>query len=140
MPVYTNDNYPAAALRHFHDAEILRAADSCENALCHYAFSVECAQKALLCWSNHLPPNGHGILGDWEKVSPLLKAWASLDGGLAAALPSISLPSKLYENHPSRRYQKCFLFTPQELTECQDFAQKMEDTVIYMMIDGLITD
>ena len=34
------DNYPAAALRHFHDA-----VHSYENAFCHYAFSVECAQK-----------------------------------------------------------------------------------------------
>ena len=67
-------------------------------------------------------------------------AWAALDGGLAAALPSISMPLKLYENHPARRYQKCFLITPQELAECQAFAQKMEDTVIYMMIDGLISD
>ena len=39
------DNYPAAALRHFHDAEILKNVHSYENAFCHYAFSVECAQK-----------------------------------------------------------------------------------------------
>lgn len=42
------DNYPAAALRHFHDAEILKNVHSYENAFCHYAFSVECAQKTLL--------------------------------------------------------------------------------------------
>ena len=35
-PQNANDNYPAAALRHFHDAEILRDADAYENALCHY--------------------------------------------------------------------------------------------------------
>ncbi len=31
-PQNANDNYPAAALRHFHDAEILREADAYENA------------------------------------------------------------------------------------------------------------
>ena len=34
-PQNANDNYPAAALRHFHDAEILRDADAYENvSLC----------------------------------------------------------------------------------------------------------
>lgn len=47
----SSDNHPAAALRHYHDAVVLQSASCRENALCHYAFSVECAQKALLCWS-----------------------------------------------------------------------------------------
>ena len=72
-PQNANDNYPAAALRHFHDAEILRDADAYENALCHYAFSVECAQKALLYWKYQLRPSAHGIDKDWTQVSSLLK-------------------------------------------------------------------
>ena len=140
MPPSTKDNYPAAALRHFHDAEILRSANSCENALCHYAFSVECSQKALLYWSKHLSKTHHNISTDWENVSPLLTAWALLDGGLAATLPSTSLPPRLYNEHPSRRYHRCYFVTQEELAECQDFAYKMERVIINMMIDGLITD
>lgn len=139
-PRSTNDNYPAASLRHFHDAEILKAANSSENALCHYAFSVECAQKALLYWSNHQSHSGHRIEDDWPNVSPLLEAWASLDSSLYSALPNTPLPQKMYQDHPTRRYQKCFQITEQELTSCQKFAQEMESTIILMMIDGLITD
>lgn len=139
MPSST-DNYPAAALRHFHDAEILRSANSCENALCHYAFSVECSQKALLYWSKHLSPKHHDLSKDWDNVSSLLTAWALLDGGLSAALPSTPLPLKLYDGHPSRRYHRCYLVTTEELAACQNFAHKMEQSIINMMLDGLLTD
>lgn len=138
-PQSTKDNYPAAALRHFHDAEILREAEAYENALCHYAFSVECAQKALLYWKYQLKPSGHGIENDWKPVSSLLNAWASIDSGLVSAIPVGSMPQKLYEDHPSRRYQRNFDITEQEMTDCRDFAQGMEQAIVTMLIDGLIT-
>ena len=140
-PANPNDNFPAATLRHFHDAEILREANSYENALCHYAFSVECAQKALLYWSNHLRSESHSLNQEWqEKVRPLLDAWATLDGGVAAALPNETMPPKLYEDHPSRRYHKSFLCSQQEMDDCQNFSEKMQQTLINMIISGLITD
>ena len=136
-----NDNFPTASLRHFHDAEILLDAHSYENALCHYAFSVECGQKALLYWSNHMRPRRqHQIDADWQDVAPLLYAWASLDGGLASAIPTGQMPQKLYEKHPERRYEKCFPITISELHACAAFSKEMEETIISMMIDGLITD
>ena len=87
-PQNANDNYPAAALRHFHDAEILRAA---------------------------------------------------IDSGLASAMPIGIMPPKLYKDHPSRRYQRCFPVTEQEMADCQAFAQSMEQVIMNMLMDGLIT-
>ena len=138
-PQNANDNYPAAALRHFHDAEILRDADAYENALCHYAFSVECAQKALLYWKYQLRPSAHGIDKDWTQVSSLLNAWDAIDSGLASAMPIGIMPPKLYKDHPSRRYQRCFDVTEQEMADCQAFAQSMEQVIMNMLMDGLIT-
>lgn len=135
------DNFPASALRHFHDAEILINAGSFENALCHYAFSVECAQKALLYWSSHIKSVVHDLDNEWrEKTQPLIDAWATLDGGVAIALTNDVMPRKLYEDHPSRRYHKSFPCSQRELDDCRNFAETIQHTIIAMMIDGLITD
>lgn len=142
------DNHPAAALRHYYDAELLRNAKSNENALCHYSFSVECAQKALLCWSTGMPESvveksvrqaGHSIDDSWNKVQLYLNGLSSLDCRLSSALPNTDLPNKLYENHPGRRYWKCYPVTEQEILDCRIFAQQMEQTIISMILDGLIT-
>ena len=139
--VTSQDNFPAAAIRHFHDAEILKNANSHENALCHYAFSVECAQKTLLYWRNRGNAHGHDLDTRWnDKTQSLVEAWATLDGSVSAALPTGGIPTKLNEEHPHRRYYKSFPCSQQELEDCQHFAEKMQQTIICMMIDGLITD
>lgn len=144
----STDNHPAAALRHFHDAGILQSAQCKENALCHYAFSVECAQKALLCWStgksiedmqSSAKMAGHGISDIWDKVRSYIKAQASVDGSLASALPDLTLPSVLYNQHPVRRYCKNYPISDENLKECRFFAQEMERTLISMIIDGIIS-
>ena len=108
----SSDNHPAAALRHYHDAVVLQSASCRENALCHYAFSVECAQKALLCWSTGKSMEDiayasrlvrHGIDDSWKKVQDYLKSQASLNCRLASA-----------------------------------FSQEMERILMCMIIDGLI--
>ena len=135
------DNFPASALRHFHDAEILINAGSFENALCHYAFSVECAQKALLYWSSHVKSKKHELDEEWiEKTQPLIDAWATLDCGIVLALTNEIMPPKLYEDHPARRYHKSFSCSQNELDDCRKFAKKIQQTLVTMMIDGLITD
>ena len=132
------DNYPAAALRHFHDAEILKNVHSYENAFCHYAFSVECAQKTLLYWHNNSTPSKHGIVDDWNDVSLLLQARKTLDSILACTVPATPFPPKLAKDHPQRRYQKCFHINKKDMDDAQKFAQNMEQTIINMIIDGLI--
>ena len=134
----TNDNYPAATLRHFHDAEILKEANAYENALCHYAFSVECAQKTLLYWHNNTTPSRHNMTTDWKNVSPLLQAWKTLDSSLASAVPETPLPSKLQKKHPHRRYERCFHVSTQDIVTAREFAQNMEHVIINMILDGLI--
>lgn len=143
----SSDNHPAAALRHYHDAVVLQSASCRENALCHYAFSVECAQKALLCWSTGKSMEEiadasrlvrHGIDDSWKKVQDYLKAQASLNCRLASALSNLTLPAVLYDQHPSRRYQKNFLISEEDLENCKSFSQEMERILMCMIIDGLI--
>ena len=43
------------------------------------------------------------------------------------------------KNYPSRRYQRCFDVTEQEMADCQAFAQSMEQVIMNMLMDGLIT-
>lgn len=99
------DNYPAAALRHFHDAEILKNVHSYENAFCHYAFSVECAQKTLLYWHNNSTPSKHGIVDDWNDVSLLLQARKTLDSSLAC-----TVPAKTGQRSSSKTISKMFSY------------------------------
>lgn len=132
------DNFPAASLRHYHDGTVLHTAGCSENALCHYAFSVECAQKAFLFWRYPMPRQYrlHSVTS--SEVSKCMLAWATLDGALSATLPTASIPPKLMEDHPSRRYRKRFPISAQELENCKTYAASMEQNVITMILDGLI--
>lgn len=134
----SQDNYPAASLRHYHDGAVLHAAGCPENALCHYAFSVECAQKAFLLWQHPISyaPRSHSI--SFSEISKCMLAWATLDGALSATLPTTALPPKLMEDHPSRRYRKEFPVSIQELQDCKTYAASMEQNVITMILDGLM--
>ena len=80
----------------------------------------------------------HGIEKDWIQVSSLMNAWAAVDSGLTSAMPIGIIPPKLYRDHPSRRYQRCFPITEQEMADCQAFAQNMEQVIMNMLMDGLI--
>lgn len=83
-------------------------------------------------------PSTHGIEKDWIQVSSLMNAWAAVDSGLASAMPIGIMPPKLYRDHPSRRYQRRFPITEQEMADCQAFAQNMEQVIMNMLMDGLI--
>lgn len=147
MPRDPNDNYPAAALRHYHDGQVLQNAGCHENALCHYAFSVECAQKALLYWRTlsgangtnpALPRMNHEMSIAWTDVREYLMALSSFDGAVAVVMPRGEMPTKLHQDHPNRRYYKAITITQQELDECQKFSAELEKTIISMILDGLI--
>ena len=78
----TRDNYPAAAMRHFIDAELLKERGRYDNAMCHYAFSAECVLKSLyeLCSSRSGRALNHGIAEVWEDIKQYYAALGMMDG------------------------------------------------------------
>lgn len=143
------DRFPEAAVRHYHDGVILRQADRYDNAMCHYAFSAECAIKAFRIQLHQFykirNPSGpvvkeklisHAV----DSVMPSLIEYHELLGVLD---PHFSLligvevpPTILFQEHPVRRYGNDVNYTDIELSVCESFTSRLVKQVIAAALDG----
>ncbi len=133
-----NDNYPVAAVRHFVDGEILYEQNRWDNSMCHYAFSAECAMKTLykqLC-SNKEINLGHDIDKDWTDIQQYFSALKILDARAGTMLDQLTIPEKLFENHPSRRYRDDILYTSEDMQKTVKFAKQLIQKIVSMALDG----
>jgi len=130
------DHFPEATVRHYLDGQLLHQANRYDNAMCHYAFSAECAIKAFSEQLQKHVKHTHNV----EEILESLQSYHELLGILH---PKLSLligigepPSVLFDKHPKRRYGNDVSYTAAELEACKEFASRLEEQVIAAAIDG----
>jgi hypothetical protein len=91
-----DENFTQSALRHWRDAELLKAQNHVENADQLYGIAAECALKSALVSSPHFAVNGElqkgykehiDILWDKIQVQSLEKRFPGLPAVLSASNP-----------------------------------------------------
>lgn len=123
------DCYPIAAVRHLIDADLLYTQYRLDNAMCHYAFSVECVLKAFA--SN--PPAIHGI----DRLQDLVCAYTELlHPKFALLLGTGNPPLILSRNHPERRYYPNIDYTDDDMQQARKFAHSLVDRLIDAQLNG----
>ena len=134
------DCYSEAAIRHYLDGVILRQSNRYDNAMCHYAFSAECAIKAFKMQFQQVYPVHSQATHD---ISPALKYMAEyhellgvMDSRLSLLIGIGAPPPILFQDHPGRRYGNDASYTAVELTACEAFTSKLVQQVIAAAIDG----
>lgn len=140
-----SDCYPEAAVRHYIDGTILYQNTRYDNAMCHYAFSAECAIKAL--WEQfrvvypQLPPlnKSHSVEVDLASMITYCELLGLWDPRLSLLLRLDNLPSVLFTRHPERRYQNDIDFTDMEVISSEQFAAQLNRQIISAAIDGRLS-
>lgn len=132
------DKYPVAAVRHLIDARILKDKDRRDNAMCHYAFAAECALKVM--YANAFPKSGQGFghkVGEqWDDIAQYYAAFQTFDVKLEALLGKIAVPDKLFDRHPTRRYENDGTYSKEDLQDADSFAGIVVAEIIEEFIDG----
>ena len=134
------DCFPEAAVRHYMDGSLLHQNDRRDNAMCHYAFSAECAIKAFMeqfrpFYTIHNPRT--------HTAEPMLEAMTLYNELLGILMPQLSLligisapPAILFQEHPRRRYGNDVGYTADELSSCEAFAAGLVARVVDAALDG----
>lgn len=134
------DRFPEAAVRHYHDGVILHQANRYDNAMCHYAFSAECAIKAFKMqfqqvYSVH-SRDGHDVVPAWQSMAEYHELLGVLDPHLSLLIGIGAPPQVLFQEHPARRYRNDISYTEADLSECKAFTDRLAQQVITAAIDG----
>lgn len=134
------DRFPEAAVRHYLDGELLHQEGRYDNAMCHYAFSAECAIKAFLQqfqqvyhFNNQATHNIEPFLNYMTEYHELLGV---LDPHLSLLIGTGAPPPILFREHPTRRYGNDISYTNAELSECKAFTGRFVQQVVAAAIDG----
>jgi hypothetical protein len=136
------DCYPEAAVRHYRDGVILHREKRYDNAMCHYAFSAECAMKALIMQFEKIKnPSArsrmsHNIESFWESLLAYNELLGIMDSQLSLIIGVEVPPSALSQGHPKRRYWNDVIYTDAELSACEAFTDRLVQQVIAAAIDG----
>lgn len=132
------DNYPVAAVRHFVDGKILHDHNRLDNAMCHYAFSAECAIKILysIVQGTGTVGLGHNAEAVWEELQQSFGILEILDARTGVLMGQTRIPQKLFAGHPVRRYESGMDFTAVELEESYLFAERLTNEIVNEALDG----
>lgn len=140
------DHFPEATVRHYLDGVLLHQEGRYDNAMCHYAFSAECAIKAFRTQFLQVYKERTSIIkpdSKFHKADSALISMTEYHEFLGALDPHFSLligteapPSILFQEHPDRRYKNDISYTDAELSECKAFANRFVQRVIDAVIDG----
>lgn len=134
------DCFPETAVRHYLDGMLLHQEGRYDNAMCHYAFSAECAIKAFReQFQQFYHINGQMT----HDIEPVLRYMTEYHELLGILNPHLSLligtgapPSVLFLEHPVRRYGNDISYTDAELSACEAFTKRFMQQVIAAVIDG----
>lgn len=134
------DRFPEAAVRHYNDGLILHQRNRYDNAMCHYAFSSECAIKVfrkqfeqIYHVNSQTLHNVEPTLSDMVQFHELL---GILDSRLSLLIGTEVPPSVLFKKHPNRRYRNDINYTDNELAACEMFANRLVRQIVIAAIDG----
>ena len=138
MSQCTNDYFPEAAVRHFVDGKILQEANRADNAMCHYAFSAECAMKAIyeqICANRGYRLN-HNVEEAWRDMQQYHTALQILDAKAGTLLGGRRIPEALFDGHPGRRYARDKGYTEEQVQESGQFAEFLVRKLVSEVLDG----
>lgn len=135
------DCFPEAAVRHYLDATMLYNAGRYDNAMCHYAFSAECAIKAFREQFGQVYPGIHSQ--PTHQIEPILESMTEYHELLGVLVPQLSIfigigtpPPILFQEHPQRRYGNDVNYIESDLAECKVFTAELARQVVSAAIDG----
>ena len=135
------DRFPEAAVRHWLDGKMLHQAHRYDNAMCHYAFSAECAIKAfrnqlLQAYTGKDGKRTHEVEPFWEALTEYYELMGILNPKLSLLIGIGAPPPRLFQDHPDRRYYNDINYTASDLAECEEFVTRLIQQVISAVIDG----
>lgn len=137
------DHYPEAAVRHYRDGVILRQKGRYDNAMCHYAFSAECAIKSFWLWFRQVyggkPLKSHDAASVLNNMMQYHELLGVLDPQMSLLIGTEAPPPVLFQQHPERRYGNDICYTDAELAACEAFADRFVQRVIAAALDGRLT-
>lgn len=136
-----HDCYPEAAIRHYLDGTLLCQANRYDNAMCHYAFSVECAIKAFVKQFQQIYPVPyrnpiHDVTENLESLSTYHELLGILNPQLSLLIGVDAPPPLLFQDHPGRRYRNDLNYTATEINTCAEYTAQMTQQIISAAIDG----
>ncbi len=134
------DNYPVAAVRHFVDGHILLENGRVDNAMCHFAFALECALKI---WYGQLSKHGVNALGhkayeEWNNITQYMETLQMLDAKAGVLLAAKTIPKPLYLGHPGRRYAENYPYLQEDVKESEELVDGIIQKIVLDAIDGRI--
>lgn len=134
------DNYPAAAVRHYKDGELLKKYYRTNNAMCHYAFASECAIKALYCAmrGDRAGRTTHDAAGLWGDLQQYCQILGIMNAKTGIIFSRKKIPERLFEDHPGRRYQSDAEYAESDMQEASEFSEMLIQEVISELLDGRI--
>lgn len=134
----SRDNYPIAAVRHFADGKILHNNNRYDNAMCHYAFSTECAIKILyeVIQSNGAAGIGHAAAKIWDDIRQCFGILEVLDARTGVLLGQIRIPDNLFLRHPERRYEADLIYRITEVEDARVFSEQLVKEIVSEALDG----
>ena len=134
------DHYPEASIRHWLDGKTLHQASRYDNAICHYAFSVECAVKAFrdqfLQVYKGKDDKTHNAEPVWESLTAYQELLGILNPQLSLLIGIGAPPPLLFDGHPVRRYYNDSSYTADDLAECGEFVDRLIQQIIFAAMDG----
>ena len=135
-----NDCYPVASIRHYQDGYLLETNKRYDNAMCHYAFSVECSLKTLL---NQLNQSNKKIKShDIEKLLQNTKLFTNfmriINPKLVLLINSNKPPHVLFDGHPNRRYSNNIPYSVQDIEKSRKYTYFLIKDIINYILNGQI--
>lgn len=132
------DCYHVASVRHLIDADLLYAQHRLDNAMCHYAFSAECALKCILNAFVSKAPITHNL----DLLQDLVCAYTELLGLLhpkfTLLLGADTPPEALVQDHPKRRYFPDIDYTDTDMEQSQMFCHLLVQQMVDAVLNGQI--
>lgn len=135
----------ASALRHYKDAQILRAQGRYDNAVHLYGFAAECALKSLIAVycdigtvKKKYGHSGSGIVRDLYMFVANGSGAGVLEPTLSLKLAKADLPEVLFKGHPERRYANDGIYKKGDADQCEAGAGFLVREMIAQHINGYI--
>lgn len=129
-----SDYYSVAAIRHLVDANLLYENHRFDNAMCHYAFSVECVLKAFLS----APLRSHQLNILQDLVCTYSELLALFHPKFMLLFGIEKIPPILVQDHPERRYFEDINYTEAEMQQVQIFTNSLVNKMTSAVLNGQI--
>lgn len=133
-----SDCYPVASVRHFHDGKALQNACRYDGAMSHYAFSTECWIKTIYLNYGVGVPHIHNLEAELKDLQDYYEVLGFLRPELCPLYGLGSMPTELFQGHPSRRYEEDHFYSKTLMDYCERFVENLIRHLISATLDGRI--